>query len=68
MYWILPLSSRIAPVNFTLSPKYLTKLICTTYPFHSHINYTAKYIKIIKKSRKPMNSFLTLLYQTLWVN
>ena len=57
MYWMLPLSSRIAPANVRLPLKYFKQnLSPLTIPFYGHIEYTAKYIKITKKSRKASNS------------
>ena len=57
MNWMLPLSSRIAPANVTLPLKYLKQnLSPLPFPFYGHIDYTAKQIKITKKSRKTINS------------
>ena len=57
MYWMLPLSSRIAPACVTLPMKYLKQnLSQLPYSFYSHVDYTAKQIKITKKSRKTINS------------
>ena len=62
MYWMLPLSSRIAPANVTLPLKYLKQnLSPLPYPFYRHIDYTAKQMKITKKSRKT----ILLSYQVI---
>ena len=67
--WILPLSSRIAPANVTLPLGYLKKLLSPLpIPFYGHIYYTAKYIKMINKSRKTTKSFITWLYHISWIN
>ena len=43
MYWMLPLSSRIAPACVTLPMKYLKQnLSQLPYSFYSHVDYTAK--------------------------
>ena len=57
MYWMLPLSSRIAPENFTLPLRYLKQnLSPMPISFYGIIDYTAKQIKITKKSTKTINS------------
>ena len=43
MYWMLPLSARIAPANVTLPLKYLKQNLSPLHiPFYGHIDYTAK--------------------------
>ena len=43
MYWMLPLSSRIAPENFTLPLRYLKQnLSPMPISFYGIIDYTAK--------------------------
>ena len=51
------LSSRIAPANVTLPPKYLKQNLFPLHIlFYGHIDYIVKQIKIINKSRKTINS------------
>ena len=55
MYWMLPLSSRIAPANMALPLKYFKQnLPPLLIPFYRHMDYNAKQIKATKKSKKQL--------------
>ena len=55
MYWMLPLSSKIAAANMTLPLKYVKQnLPPLLIPFYRHMDYNAKQIKATKKSKKQL--------------
>ena len=54
MYWMLPLSSKIAAANTTLPLKYVKQnLPPLLIPFYRHMDYNRQ-IKATKKSKKQL--------------
>ena len=62
MFLMLPLWSKIARGNVTLSLKYLLQNLCSLpISFYRHIDNNANYIKITNKSIKAIKIFLSYL-------